>query len=884
MKDINVYGDKRRIRQIMLNLIGNAIKFTKKGYVRINIYDEKEEVKVAVSDTGIGMKKEDLDIIFERFRQADGSAKRAYEGTGLGLAITKEMVELQHGKIWVESEEGKGTTFFFTIPKKPYVIDQKEKKEKKDEIEEERLDRQEILKAAPEVEQTIKVKAKKGNGETILVVDDEPINIEALNVALSMHNYQAISSHDGVRGLKMMREKKPDVVILDVMMPGMDGFEFCKMAKQDETIKNIPIILLTAKVTTADKVEGFNIGADDYMVKPFDNEELIARIQVLLRRKTQLGTDGEKEKKPVSKTYELKQDIEKFKKEPKGHGETILVIDDEPINIEVLDSRLKLNNYVVISACDGIEGLNVAKEKMPDLIILDLMMPKMTGYEFCKAVRSNEKLKDIPLIMLTGKDAIMDKIYGYNLGADDYMTKPVNKTDLLIRVYALLRMRSLQKKLKQFAQRLSDLFGVGTTISSMFEIKELYKIITKSATHILKANRCALLLFDNNSFLTISGSVGIEKKEVTETKVKMGEAISGWVAQRKEPLLITNMEEDNKFKDRGQEKYYTNSLVSVPLLEKGEIAGVLNVERMGKPFTNDDLQILLIFANQATIAMGNAKLVEQEKKLTMRMSEAETRAKYADILEEKNGELEKAYKELKSTQKQLIQSEKLATIGLLAGGVAHEINTPLGCIFTNTEMLQSQVTNEFQKECLGFIEKSTFLCKGIVEQLLKYSRKPEQDVELVDIEQVINEACLMLEHTLTENGIVLHREYHKMQSIVGNANELGQVFTNIILNCRDAIRETFDEEKKRGNIIIKSYQEENYLIVEIKDDGVGIHGEHIGRIFDPFFTTKKVGKGTGLGLSVSQRIIENHNGKIEAESKHRQGTIFKVKLPVKNKE
>ncbi|MCD4781829.1 MAG: response regulator [Candidatus Omnitrophica bacterium] len=880
MDDINVYGDKRRIRQILLNLVSNAVKFTQEGNISIDIYNEDEnEIKVAVSDTGIGLKKEDLDIIFERFRQADGSAKREYEGTGLGLAITKEMVELQGGRIWVESEEGKGTTFFFTIPRKPFVIDQEGTK--KDRVQIDRTNRQQILKAVPEkISRTEKMKADKGNEETILVIDDEPINIEALSVSLIAHNYRVISAQDGVSGLKIMREKKPDVVILDVMMPGMDGFEFCEIVKKDETVKNIPIIFLTARVTRADKLRGFNTGADEYMVKPFDVEELMARMQVLLRRRSHVPKAKEKKKEVVSAEYKLKQDEEILKEEPRGRGEMILVIDDEPINIEVLDGRLTLNNYKVIAACDGVEGLRIAREKMPELIILDLMMPKMTGYEFCKAIKSDDRLKNIPLIMLSAKDAIVDKLYGYNLGADDYMTKPLNKTDLLIRVDALLRTKSLQNQLKQFAQRLSDLFGVGTTICSIFEITELYGIIANSAAHVLRANKCALLFFGENSFLSIVASVGIESKEARETKVNMGEAISGLVAQGKKPLLIADFMADKMLAERDREKYYTGSFLSVPLIEQGSAIGVLNVARDGTPFTNDDLQILLIFANQAIIAIGNAKLVNREKKLVKKMAETEIRTEYVDILQDKNKDLEEAYSQLQDTQEQLVQSEKMATIGILAGGVAHEINTPLGTILTNTGMLKSEMAADFQKECLDLIEKSTLRCKIIVEQLLNYSRKSKEFFDFLDIKEILDETCFLLKHNLSQNCVAIHKEYHDLPRIKGNANELAQVFTNIVMNAGDSIKDKFDHGKKEGNILIRNYQDGDYLVVEIKDNGSGIPVENISKIFDPFYTTKDVGKGTGLGLSVSYKIIENHGGKITVESRRGEGSTFKVSLPL----
>ncbi|MCK5580245.1 MAG: response regulator [Candidatus Omnitrophica bacterium] len=879
MDEITVYGDKRRLRQILLNLVGNAVKFTHNGEVSIDIYDENEdEIKIAVGDTGIGMNQSDLDIIFERFRQADGSAKRVYEGTGLGLAITKEMVELQKGKIWVESELDKGTTFYFTVPKKPFEIDSGNSEKQKDQMETKRTDRQQMLKAVPEIEETVKVKANKGNGETILVVDDEPINIEALKVALSSHNYKTISAQDGVKGLKEMREVKPAVVVLDVMMPGMDGFEFCKMAKEDETIKDIPIILLTAKVTTADKVEGFNLGADDYIVKPFDNEELIARMQALLRR-AQPGMAEQTEKKPVSKVYELKQDEEKFKKEPKGNGETILVIDDEPINIEVLDSRLKLNNYNVISAPDGVEGLQLATEKKPDLIILDLMMPRMSGYEFCKEIRKNDMLKDIPLIMLTGKDTLIDKIYGYNMGADDYMTKPVNKIDLLIRVYALLRTKALQDQLKQFTKRLSDLFGVGTTICSIFNIVDLYEIITSSAHRILGADKCAFLLFDNNPYLSVFSSIGIDQNDSKETRANIGEGISGWVAQEKKALLVPSVKNDSRFKNNDKESYYTESLLSVPFIEKDTVIGVLNIERSSEVFTKDDLQILSILANQATIAIGNAKLIDQEKKLTQRMAKAETKAEYVDILQEKNEDLEEAYEKLKSTQKQLVQSEKMATVGVLAGGVAHEINTPLGTILTNAEMLKLETTDEFQQESLNLIERSTLRCKVIVEQLLNYSRKSKEEFDFVDIKKIVEDTLILINHDLLHNCITVEQEYGNVPQVKGNANELGQVFTNILMNAIYCINETYAKESKQGKICIKIYQDGNRLITEIKDNGGGISEENKDMIFDPFFTTKDVGDGAGLGLSVSHNIIENHGGTLEVESKVGEGSTFKVILP-----
>jgi signal transduction histidine kinase/DNA-binding response OmpR family regulator len=884
MPEINVYGDKRRVRQIMLNLVGNAIKFTQQGSVRVDVYDDHEdEIRVAVSDTGIGMKKEDLDVIFERFRQADGSAKRAYEGTGLGLAITKEMVEHQQGRIWVESELNKGTTIYFTLKKKPFGVDPDYKSSEPATITKDRISRQERLKNAPEKVDEVSAKAPKGKGETILVVDDEAINIETVTVALKNHNYNVVSAQDGFKGLKEMKNHKPAAVLLDIMMPGMDGFEFCKMAKDDDELKHIPIMLLTAKLTTADKIEGFNLGAEDYLLKPFNSEELVVRIQNIIRRaRPKTSKDGQKG--PVSKVYDLKQDEEKYKQEPRGNGEKILVIDDEPINIEVLESRLKFSNYQVISASDGMEGLQVAEEELPDLIILDLMMPKMTGYEFCKHIRANEKLKEVPLIMLTGKDTVTDKIYGYNLGADDYMTKPVNKVDLLMRVYALLRAKALQNQLKNFTQRLEDLFGIGSKIASILEVDHLYDIIVSSVQRILQADKSVLMLFNENSHLTVSAHKGVDQLNKDELQISAGEGLSGWVADKKEPLLIPSVKDDERFQNNEKEPFYRDAFLSVPFIDNDKVIGVLNIERQAKTFTKDDLQILLIFANQATIAIQNANLLEKEKHLTQRMVKAEVKAEYVDILQKKNDDLEEAYKQLKSAQKQLIQSEKMATIGILAGGVAHEINTPLGTILTNAQMLKADIDDDFQTKSLNLIERSTMHCQKIIQNLLNFSRKANDGWENGKLTKVMDDALLLINKDFERIGIEVEKEYGEIPEVNANLNEIEQVFANILMNAVHAIKSVYPEDSGGGKIKIAIGQKDGKVVVTIQDNGTGISEENQLKLFDPFFTTKNVGEGTGLGLSVCHNIIQKHNGSIEVDSLEGRGTTFNITIPIENQE
>ncbi len=271
-----------------------------------------------------------------------------------------------------------------------------------------------------------------------------------------------------------------------------------------------------------------------------------------------------------------------------------------------------------------------------------------------------------------------------------------------------------------------------------------------------------------------------------------------------------------------------------------------------------------------------AELKRLVKVLTKREIEL-TKAK--DELEELNVHLEDKVEErtrqLKETQEQLIQSAKMATIGTLAGGVAHEINNPLGAILTNTQMLIIEVKDPDQREALKLIEEGTRRCRDIVMALLKYSRKPEFDeFKPVELNNIINDVCNLLQHQLDTENIHIKKEYGDIPQIEGNANELQQVFTNLILNARDAIKRTGDARE----ITIRTYRENNSVVAQVIDTGCGILKENISKIFDPFFTTKDVGKGTGLGLSIAYKVIEKHNGKMEVSSILGKGTTFTIKL------
>ncbi len=291
-----VDADENRLQQILYNLVGNAIKFTESGSVSVGagiVADDKNalpRLSVWVADTGIGIAANHLERIFESFEQADGSTGREYGGTGLGLSITKHLVELHEGRISVESELGKGSRFSFTlalsqgggsidpallsaIRRTPVSI-----------MPEARVHPADETGPLKSNEPVIPFISDADNHHyNVLIVDDEPINLQVLSNHLTLKNYHIAQARNGPEALRLIDTGfKPDLVILDVMMPKMSGFDVCRKIREKHPASDVPVILLTAKNQTQDVTEGFNAGANDYVTKPFSKDELLARIHTQL--------------------------------------------------------------------------------------------------------------------------------------------------------------------------------------------------------------------------------------------------------------------------------------------------------------------------------------------------------------------------------------------------------------------------------------------------------------------------------------------------------------------------------------------------------------------------------------------------------------------------
>jgi signal transduction histidine kinase/ligand-binding sensor domain-containing protein/DNA-binding response OmpR family regulator len=296
-ENLNLYFDKDKVEKIINNLLSNAFKFTPEGG-KIDFTVEKliDNAEIRIADNGIGIEKERKVKIFDRFYQVDGSHTRASEGTGIGLALTKELVELHKGKIEVESEEGKGTTLKILLPLgkdhlKPEEIIEKDIPEETEVT----IEETELIPETENKKEKSDIDILLETNKPLLLIVEDNSDVRKYIISHLEKDYKIKDAVDGENGLQEALKHIPDLIISDIMMPKMDGFELCEKLKTDERTSHIPVILLTAKATNQDKIEGLETGADDYIMKPFDANVLKVRIKNLIEQRRKLRKHFKKE-------------------------------------------------------------------------------------------------------------------------------------------------------------------------------------------------------------------------------------------------------------------------------------------------------------------------------------------------------------------------------------------------------------------------------------------------------------------------------------------------------------------------------------------------------------------------------------------------------------
>lgn len=374
-----VMGDRGRLYQVLTNLVGNAINYTPEGSITVEATTAGTAVQVSVNDTGVGIAPEDISHIFDRFYRADDPVVQEASGTGLGLPIVKMFVEMHGGRVWVDSRRGEGSTFTFILPAPGAELEP---------------DEHVPLASTPPA-----ITAK-----TVLVVDDDPDIAQLVRMQLENNGYHVLTASRGHKALGIVEEDKVDLIVLDRLLPDVEGLDVLDRLKSTPETSSIPVIMLTI---VEDDGQAMARGASAYLVKPVNERLLLEQIDTVLTREGR-----------------------------------VLIVEDDPDTINVLTRALRRVGFNTESARDGYEALAAARRARPDVIIMDLRLPGMDGYEALSHLKRNMATGSIPIIAVSAHvtNPVAERERLILLGATEFLLKPIAIEDLIVTVDRAIEM------------------------------------------------------------------------------------------------------------------------------------------------------------------------------------------------------------------------------------------------------------------------------------------------------------------------------------------------------------------------------------------------------------------------------------------------------------
>ncbi len=618
----------------------------------------------------------------------------------------------------------------------------------------------------------------------------------------------------------------------------------------------------------------------------------------------------------------------------------ILIVDDQPINLKILLFFLQEQDFEVRILQSGVQALALLQETLPDIILLDVMMPELDGFETCRRIKADERLVDIPVIFMTALDTVEDKVTGFKVGGIDYITKPFQQTEVLIRINTHINLRKKALKLKETQEEL------------LLQKNKLEALINSIPDPIYIKDMNNKYISCNRAFEEMTGKpeqeiVGREDSVVFSSEVaasfraKDQEMLSFGEVKRTEELIVAPNGENlffdiwktpyigpdgkslgfigicrdiNELKKAQQEAEEERERLSVTLQSIGDgvittdvqgktvfinraaeqLTGWDNTDAVGKPSD----EIFRIFDEKTGEKAQNpvARILRAGKRLALsrdavlqpkdgtKISIADSGAPIRDRESHVIGVviIFRDIMQEKKMEQERGKIRKLESVGVLAGGIAHDFNNLLSAILGNIELASSGITEDSRiSSLLADAQRATERATKLTYQLLTFSKGGEPIKEKTSLPDLVSESANFVLH-----GSQVSCEFSfadDLWMIYADSGQLSQVIQNIILNAKDAmpnggrIRVECSNVKDLASGLLLHRHKGNFVQITFQDTGAGIPHDIIDSIFDPYFTTKK--EGNGLGLAICHSIIKKHGGHVTVHSDPQQGTIFSIYLP-----
>jgi PAS domain S-box-containing protein len=698
---------------------------------------------------------------------------------------------------------------------------------------------------------------------TILVVDDEPECILPLIKYLET-DFEILCATGGEQALEIAHSaKKPDLILLDILMPGMDGFTVCSRLKADDATCNIPVIFLTAKRDEIDETRGLDLGAHDYVTKPFSLPVVRARIKSLLNLKKELDRrlwlKNQLERQLREKMDELQSAREAlklfedkynhlFREEPAGEtAKRILVVDDNPENVHVLIQSLEAR-YEIICAAGGQAALDIVLSDVPlDLILPNIVMPNMDGFEVCSRLKADAGTQDIPVIFITALNQAVDETRGLDLGAVDFITKPFSIPVVEARINAALRVKAEMDQRALLTRRLESL-------------NQDLEARVKKKTADLKQVRTELQVSEKKYQDIYENAVeGIFQVSFEGRLLSANPAIARILGYSSPAEMLADLT------DVKQQLYVRPEQRDALLALLEDRVAVVGHEVQ---FYKKDRQIVWVSISTRIVRDDAGQPIYLEGFIT-------------DISERKR------------LEDQLCQAAKMEAIGNLVGGVAHDFNNLMTAVigFSDLLLLRLQNDDPTRKE-IDLIKKAGESASTLTQRLLAFSRKQVQHPAVMDLNAAVTNMEQMLRRMIGEDIVLDTLLDPALEHILADPSQIEQVIMNLAVNARDAMPRGGKLSIKTTNVILdEAYCRERievqpgpYVLLAVSDNGIGMDAETLSHMFEPFFTTKARDKGTGLGLATVYGIVKQNGGHIWVCSEPGKGTTFKVYFPTSEAE